>query len=276
MLFDSADTIDAVDLFVRESGQVDAPAVVFLHGGIVSGWSWDPVVAQLQHYRCLVPDLPQYGKSFEQGPFNMTQAAQAIAELIRSQSRQGRAHVVGFSLGAQVAVQLMATQPDLVDRAVLSGTFINTAPGVGVTRRLVGVLARTAWFRWLAINRHWHRDDVSPLPRGADYLEDARLNSGAHLAHIVEASAGFTLPEGVRESRSPTLFLSGGKESILVRRWAAVLARSMPNGIDRVADGVRHDWPHNHPELFARTVDSWLSETPLPPEIVVPPSRRAR
>ncbi|WP_328359307.1 alpha/beta hydrolase [Mycobacterium sp. NBC_00419] len=265
-----------MDLFVRESGQVDAPAVVFLHGGIVSGWSWDPVVTQLQHYRCLVPDLPQYGKSFEQGPFNMSLAAQAIAELIRSPAGPGRAHIVGFSLGAQVAVQLMATEPALVDRAVLSGTFINTAPGVGVTRRVVGVLARTAWFRWLAINRHWHRNDVPPPPMGADYLEDARLNSGAQLAHIVEASAGFTLPESVRESQSATLFLSGSKESVLVRRWAAVLARSMPNGVDRVANGVRHDWPHRHPELFARTVDNWLSQTPLPPEIRVPPSRRAR
>ncbi|WP_431230966.1 alpha/beta fold hydrolase [Mycolicibacterium psychrotolerans] len=117
-----------MDLFVRESGPADAPAIVFLHGGLLSGWTWRPVVERLPQYHCLVPDLPQYGKSFHLGPFEMTRAANAVAELIRGRVSTGRAHVVGYSLGAQVGVQLMATQPRLVDRAVFSSTFVNTFP----------------------------------------------------------------------------------------------------------------------------------------------------
>ena len=119
-----------MDLFVRESGPVEAPAIVFLHGGDMSGWSWEPVVERMPQYRCLVPDLPQFGKSFQQGPFEMGRAATAVAELIRSRVGIGVAHVVGFSLGAQVGVQLLATEPKLVDRAVLCGTLINTMPYV--------------------------------------------------------------------------------------------------------------------------------------------------
>ena len=47
-----------MDLFVRESGPVEAPAIVFLHGGNMSGWSWEPVVERMQQYRCLVPIFP--------------------------------------------------------------------------------------------------------------------------------------------------------------------------------------------------------------------------
>ena len=137
-----------MDLFVRESGPVGAPAIVFLHGGHMSGWSWEPVVDRMQRYHCLVPDLPQKGKSFGQGPLEMGRAADAVAELIRSRVRTGRAHVVGFSLGAQVGVQLLATQPELVDRAVLCGTIINTMPGVRLTQLVLGLLARTKLFRW--------------------------------------------------------------------------------------------------------------------------------
>ncbi len=50
-----------MDLFVRESGPVGAPTIVFLHGGYTSGWSWEPVVERMQQYRCLVPDLPHLG-----------------------------------------------------------------------------------------------------------------------------------------------------------------------------------------------------------------------
>ena len=133
-----------MDLFVRESGPVGAPTIVFLHGAYTSGWSWEPVVERMQQYHCLVPDLPHYGKSFEQGPFEMGRAATAVAELIRSRAGTGRAHVVGLSLGAQVGVQLLATEPKLVDRAVLCGTALNRVPFVPLTRRLLALPARNS------------------------------------------------------------------------------------------------------------------------------------
>jgi pimeloyl-ACP methyl ester carboxylesterase len=117
-----------MDLFVRESGPVGAPAIVFLHGGRLSGWSWDPVVERMrQRYHCLVPDLPQYGKSFQQGPFEMSRAADAVAEMILSRAGTGRAHVVGFSLGAQVGIPGLTLQQflTLLPRAVQDAALTN-------------------------------------------------------------------------------------------------------------------------------------------------------
>ncbi|KAA0103200.1 alpha/beta fold hydrolase [Mycolicibacterium sp. P1-5] len=259
-----------MDLFVRDSGPVDAPAVVFLHGGIMSGWTWEPVVARMGRYRCLVPDLPQYGKSFQQGPFEMSRAAGAVADLIRTRVETGRAHLVGFSLGAQVGVQLLASEPHLVDRAVLSSTSINTLPAVQLTRRLAGMFARTAAFRWLLINRYWN---AGHAVQDADYSEDVRLNSGAQFAQIAQESAGFTVPRTLDNADVPTLFVTGTNELRAIRHWAALLAQSMPHGVDRLAVGMSHDWPWHNPELFARTADAWLSGNPLPAELVARPVR---
>lgn len=259
-----------MDLFVRESGPLEAPAIVFLHGGNMSGWSWDPVVEQMQQYRCLVPDLPQYGKSFQHGPFAMDRAATAVAELIRSRVATGRAHLVGFSLGAQVGVQLLATEPKLVDRAVLCGTIINMMPAVRLTQFLLGTLARNTWYRRL-INRYWNtRHADIPPAKVDDYREDMRLMTGTRSDRTVMASAGFTLPGGLAESDSPALFLTGAKELRLIHRSAAALAQHMPNGVDGVVTGMRHDWPLSYPGLFSRTVDAWLTETALPPEVTLP------
>jgi pimeloyl-ACP methyl ester carboxylesterase len=263
-----------MDLFVRESGSVEAPAIVFLHGGRMSGWSWQPVVERMQRYRCLVPDLPQFGKSFEQGPFEMGRAADAVAELIRSRVSTGRAHVVGFSLGAQVAVQLLASDPKLADRAVLCGTVINTKLGVGLMRYLGVPLARTTWFR-SAIRRRrnaWHVG--VPAASLDDYRNDVSLVTGTHFARIVAASAQFTLPDRLEKLDTPTLFLTGSKETRLALRSAAALARPMPNAVDKVATGMGHDWPLRHPDLFSRTVEGWLSGAALPPEIGSPNAGR--
>jgi pimeloyl-ACP methyl ester carboxylesterase len=263
-----------VDLFVRESGPVGAPVIVFLHGGNMSGWSWEPVVERMPQYRCLVPDLPHYGKSFQQGPFEMGRAATAVAELIRSRVGAGRAHLVGFSLGAQVGVQLLATEPKLVDRAVLSGTVLNTMPCVRQTQLLLGTISRNGLYRWLVSRYRNSRHAPIPSAKIDEYREDVRLIASGQLADVVVASAGFTLPEGLDKSDSPTLFVTGAKETPALSRWAATLAQQMPNGVDRVAVGMIHDWPLRHPDLFSRTVDGWLTDSALPPEIALPNSGR--
>jgi pimeloyl-ACP methyl ester carboxylesterase len=99
----------------------------------------------MHQYSCRVADLPEHGKSFEQGPFEMAGAAAAVAELVCSCVRTGPAHVAGLSRGAQLGVQLLATEPGIADRALLYGTNINGIPGVGLVqpiRTLVAWIAR--------------------------------------------------------------------------------------------------------------------------------------
>jgi pimeloyl-ACP methyl ester carboxylesterase len=253
-----------MDLFVRESGPIGAPTVLLLHGGEYSGRSWQPVVERLQRYRCLVPDLPQHGESFQPGKFEMTRAATALAELIRSRAGIDRVHVVGHSLGAQVGVQLLATEPELVDRAVLCGTIVNAMPVVRLTAPLLGLVARIS--RSVTFHRNARLATV-PAAKIDGYREDMRLMPASQIAHLVEASAGFTLPEWLDKSDSPALFVAGSEEMRLVRRSARALAQRMANGVEGVAVGMDHDWPLRCPDLFARTVDSWLSDAALPFEI---------
>jgi pimeloyl-ACP methyl ester carboxylesterase len=261
-----------MDLFVRESGPVGAPTIVFLHGAYTSGWFWESVVERMQQYRCLVPDLPHFGKSFEQGPFEMGRAAAAVGELIRSRTDSGRAYVVGWSLGAQVGVQLLATEPKLVDRAVLSGTAI--VPFAQLMRRFSALPARSSMYRHV-VRRYRNAWQAGVDPTHIDsYREDVRLNTTKQLVAVTMASAGFTLPKELDKSDSPTLFLTGARELFVMHRCASALARQMPNAVARVATGMRHDWPTRSPDLFARTVDSWLTDSALPPEIALPKSLR--
>ncbi len=74
---------------MQESGPIEAPTIVFLHGGEYTGQSWRPVVERMQQYRCLVPDLPQHGKSLQMGPFKMKEAASAVAGFIRARVSTG-------------------------------------------------------------------------------------------------------------------------------------------------------------------------------------------
>lgn len=226
---------------------------------------------RLRGYRCLVPDLPHYGKSYEHGPFEMRSAANAVAEIIRCRVRTRRAHLVGFSLGAQVGAQFLASEPSLIDRAVLCGTGLNTLPYVRMTQRALGAFVRSPWGERI-VKRGWGRRYAGiPAAKVDDRHQDVRLVTGDWLAGIARASAGFTLPEGLQTCNVPTLCLTGSEETRIARNWNAAIARMMPNGVSGTAVGMRHDWPLLAPDLFARTVDGWLSQSALPAEIKTGP-----
>jgi len=255
-----------MQLFTRESGTVGGRPVVFLHGAERTGESWHPVVKRLQQYRCLTPDLPHHGESQQDAAFDISDAATAVAEVIRSRVPTGRVHLVGHSLGAQVAAQLLASAPELVDRAVLAGVVVNALPGVRITRLLLGAVAGFSRSVQISAHENSHHADVL-APEAMDDHDDADLMSAEEISQIVVASAGFTVPTDIERADSPTLFLSGGREMPVVHPSAIMLSQRMPNGVDAIARGMDHDWPLHYPALFARTVNCWLTGAALPTQI---------
>lgn len=92
-------------LYVHEAGPPNAPAIVFLHGLGASGSMWQPQFEHLRNYHCLAPDLPEHGKSANIGPFTLADSSERVAALIRERTRNGRASIVGLSMGGAVAVK---------------------------------------------------------------------------------------------------------------------------------------------------------------------------
>lgn len=132
-MFETLTPITVAGLSVRECGSVSAPTICFLHGGGVSGWMWSPQVEALQNtYHCLIPDLPEHGLSAATQPFTIADAASRVAKLIREREHGGRAHVIGLSEGAQIAVQLLSSVPEIVDHAIISSALLYSSPGLGL------------------------------------------------------------------------------------------------------------------------------------------------
>lgn len=138
----------STSLYVRSSGPAGAPVIVFLHGGGSSSWMWQPVIDLLPQYHCLAPDLPEHGQSRAVGPFSMELAADKVTDIIRANG--GRAVVVGLSEGAQVLVQLLASAPELVERAFISSALLRPLPGMG-------------WFSSPGLIRWMYRLSVTPF-----------------------------------------------------------------------------------------------------------------
>lgn len=269
-------------LHVAEHGREDAPTIVLLHGGGGAGWMWRPQVEALSsEYRLIVPDLPEQGESTDAGPFSMKSAAAQVAALIRERVPAGLAHVVGLSEGAQVALQLLADAPEVVDHAVLSSALVRPLPGGGLNsegvlrwsyRTSIAPFRSNAW--WIRLNMR-HAAGV-PHAYYEDFARSFATLTEDGFVHLMAANQAFRLPEGLAAASAPTLVVAGQHEYRAMKASVADIVAALPNA--RAAEvryspkrplAEEHNWNMVEPELFTSMVRAWIRDEPLPERVAV-------
>lgn len=262
-------------LSIRECGPADAPSICFLHGGGISGWMWEPQVDALRDsYHCLIPDLPEHGRSAALRPLTIVDAARRVATLIRERAHGGRAHVVGLSLGAQITVQLLATAPEIIDHAVVSSALVHPVPGAG----LLGLGAFALAFALFAapfqrsdafVRLNMRYGSAIPARYFREMRADTRRMTAASFSHVLLENQRFRVPVGLEQAHVPTLIVAGRNELPLMRRSASDLAAAMPSAQAYLVafsrgGAAEHAWNLNQPALFNATLCAWLTGMPLP------------
>lgn len=254
-------------LYYTESGPSDAPMILFLPGGGMSGWTWLPQVTRLLDYHCIVPDLPGHGGSHADGPIKIG-TAEEVAELIRSRVTSGRVHVVGLSMGGQTALQLLSTHPELVDRTIVSGT--NVSPNNGI--RLLSPFLKLLMILYSPLQntdymiRANMRQIKVPPEYEADFRNDTRLMTPDFYTQVVVESMTYSLPSVADASR--LLVACGENEPELIKKSARMIRGKYPRVPCFVAPGTGHNWGMEKPDLFADMIRSWIERTPLPGELL--------
>lgn len=97
----------------RPGPSADAPVVVLLHGSPGHGHHLDSLAEVLQkHNRVLIPDLPGFGGSTRDVPEYSIVAHAEVVDQWLQQIAVPEAHMVGFSMGGGVALELHRRRPE--------------------------------------------------------------------------------------------------------------------------------------------------------------------
>ncbi len=240
-------------MFVVESGNASGAPVLLLHGGGVAGWMWGPLRDRLSStYRLVIPDFPGHGQSAG-APYVSHDAT--IAALV-AHLRGSRVSVIGFSLGAQLAVQLASVAPELVERVLVVSAQARPMAFSGVTLGLLGLMSPLAKRRWFA--KLQARELFIPHELLESYVETSASLSKATLLASVGQNMKFVIPEGWPRFPGAALVLVGQRELRVMKASAQALHDALPGSELEVVDGCGHGIPFQKPDWFAERVSRWL------------------
>lgn len=247
-------------------GDTDGSPIVFLHGGSFTGRMWLEIADMLPEFHSIVPDLPGHGNSADRPLVSLEQAADDVADLIKTLFDGRPVNLVGLSMGGYVSLQMLIRHPDLTDRAMISGVHAGAMPHpklMILATTISSPLMKFQWVRKKMINMMGIDDhSLASEENGRPNATPKTMRSVGRL--VVE----FDVREQIASIATPTLLLAGAKEHTAIVDDLPLFRRDMQNCRTMQAPEMGHGWCGEDPQLFAETVRAWLNEEPLPERLL--------
>ena len=258
-----------MSLYIKETGKDKDETIIFLHGEGIAGWIWDKQVESFNDYHCIVPDLPGHGKSVEVNDFTIQSIADLIIDIIKGKAKNGRAHLVGISMGAQIVVQILSTAPEVVNHALISGALArNSQPTESFLELLNSLIEvylpdKNKTIRIMSYVRSYN------IPRNlrSKFKESTYVIEPESLDKIIRENILFKMPDNIGHADVPVLIMTGEKDYRIVNESAVNLLNTLPNSKGAMALKVGHLWNIENPELFNKALRAWITDKELPEDI---------
>ena len=254
-------TVNGARLFYEEQGAGET--VLLLHGIGSSGLDWEYQVPEFaKHYRVIVPDLRGFGRSEHRPPFSVEQWAADAWALLDSLGVE-RCHLLGYSMGGAVAMQMALDQPRRIQRLVLSNTLPSLRPDGWRKRWLL--VYRLLMMGLLGPQRlsdavGWKlfpRDDQREL-RQRVAARNGAFNDRVTYLRAGRALVAWSVQDRMAQLTMPTLVLAAEQDYFSVADTEAFV-RALPNARLKTFAGTRHGLPLEAPVDYNRTVLEFLT-----------------
>lgn len=254
---------------LHETGERGTEAVLFLHGsgpGATGLSNWERIITDLGHrYWCLAPDQIGFGDSTHpldpprgMGPFNDLRA-EALLALLDALGVE-KAHLVGNSMGGQLALLMTLARPDIVGKVLLMGS--GGAPDMPVSPGLKRL--REFYAAPSADNLKGLLDefvyDLEPMRGTVDRVVEERMayvnREDVRRSHEASfdpsGTRRFFAPEELAAITHEVLCVHGRDDRIIPVEASRYFADHLPNANLYVIGRCGHWTQIEHPETFEK------------------------
>jgi pimeloyl-ACP methyl ester carboxylesterase len=268
-----------IETFYLESGPIDAPTVVLVHGLGATNASMLPLFAALSRdFRVLAPDLPGHGGSQAKGDSHAAGFLGAWLLAFLRETCTEPVVLVGNSLGGRTALEAALLSPDdvrglvLLCPAVAFRRLRQFVPVVRLVRNEIATLPvrfprglATRGLRNLFADASrlpdpWHEAAIDEFLRviGIRANRQAIFSALRHI-YLDEPFGESGFWERLPSLRPPALFLWGDADVLVPAGFARFVEEALPSARSIVLDSCGHVPQFEHPELTADLTRSFIA-----------------
>ena len=261
-------TIKAGTISVAYFDAGDGPPLVLINGFASTMDMWNPPVisALAGHFRVVIFDNRGTGySSSTDEPFSIPLFARDTAALMDALGIPD-AHILGLSMGASIALELVLSKPELVRKMILvSGhcggreavqiqpeVWADLSDKTGTPDEIAGRMFSLLFPpQWLATHDPWK------------YCPEVTETTSEEVA-ARQAEAFRSWPGccgRLAEIRAPALIVTGTNNRVIPPENSDILGRRIPGARVVPFYGAGHGLMYQYPEEFAGTVISFLEQT---------------
>jgi pimeloyl-ACP methyl ester carboxylesterase len=233
------------------------PGLLLLHaawGDAEMSWSrsWDQLS---RAYTVVAPDLPGFGRSARLLKPSLPGMAKKLKELIDA-LHLDQVIVVGNSLSAAVAIQIVYEYPKAVSRLVLvNGGYMPLIPGP--LRKVIALPIVNQAFRRLI--RHFtfspqtvKRSFADPSRLPAGFFEKIQENARAYAGISFDIMMNMTEPQA--RPSVPTLLVWGARDGLATMKQSQALQKWIPGAEFVTIEDAGHMPQVERPQEFAEVI----------------------
>lgn len=247
---------------IHEFGRVDGPVVVLIHGYGTSWRSWRPYIDAWEgRFRLVVPALGGMDPDGQSEFGGVEAEADAIASRIAS-NHGGRAFaLIGVSLGATIAMELLSR-----DGLTFEHTVLDAGPGSPAGK--LSVAAAIAVRRWQ--NRSLKKEGVARkalrrsymAPIAADVIETCSRMSDRSCERVQRSAFGYRARPSLGEVPGKIVYWYGSKEEGMLKNTIRLLKTLRPGLELRRFDGLNHGqlWAERGAQFMREAEAVWGSK----------------
>jgi 3-oxoadipate enol-lactonase len=251
------------------SGGTRGPTVVFLHGATLDHHSWTPQIEALRdRYRVVAPDLRGHGAST--GHFDFEASVEDVLALLERLPAAQRVVLVGLSLGANIAQEVIRRRPEGVLALVAADTTCNTVARHPLAAPFtVAAVNAQAAMAGDGFARHAARATATD-PRVQQYVMDVNAHrSNSETVDILTSLLTSALrPEPDYRLPVPALLVHGQQDHIgEIATGTRAWAEREPRARYAVIPHAGHASNLDNPDHFTALLTSFLDEVAHPADI---------
>lgn len=241
-------------------GNENCQTIILLHGGGLSWWAFEKTIDELKDkFRVVAVIIDGHSEDAENTFISIENSTNKLIRYIDEKCGGEVFAVIGLSIGAQIATEILSIRKNITRYAVIESALIFP---LKISRRLTVFsiecsykLIQKKWFSKMQAKSLFLPDEIFPK-----YYADSVKMSKQTLINIALSNGNFMLKKSIEQTNARTLIIVGSKELRILRKSAHELHKAIPKSKLFVSKNMKHgEFSLKYPDLYVKTIVSFLN-----------------